>query len=236
MPGVDEHLLTRAAEIATDYRASLATRPAAQPADIDALRAHLGGQLAESPMPPAAVIEQLVTGVEPGLIATAGPRFFGFVIGGSLPAATAADMLAVGWDQCAYNATLAPGEAVAEEIAGGWLKELLGLPAARVRRIRDRRPGRQHVGLAVARHHMLAAAGWDVERDGLTGAPRVRVVASAERHATIDRSLRLLGFGTAALETVAADPNGAIDIAELRPGARRRRRTARSWSACRRAT
>ncbi len=215
MPGVDEHLLTRAAEIATDYRASLATRPAAQPADIDALRAHLGGQLAESPMPPAAVIEQLVTGVEPGLIATAGPRFFGFVIGGSLPAATAADVLAVGWDQCAYNATLAPGEAVVEEIAGGWLKELLGLPAAASVGFVTGGQAANTIGLAVARHHQLAAAGWDVERDGLTGAPRVRIVASAERHATIDRSLRLLGFGTAALETVAADPSGAMDMAGL---------------------
>ena len=90
------------------------------------------------------MIDDLIRAADPGLVATAGPRFFGFVIGGSLPAATAADMLAAGWDQVAFNAASSPAAAVAEEVAGGWLKELLGIPAERVCRLRHRRPGRQH--------------------------------------------------------------------------------------------
>ncbi len=215
MPGVDEQLLTHAAKIATRYRSSLATRPVGRPPDIGGLRAGLGGDLPAAPTPPRAVIDQLARAVEPGLVATAGPRFFGFVTGGSLPAATAADMLAVGWDQCAYNATLAPGEAVVEEVAGGWLKELLGLPDTASSGFVTGGQGANTVGLAVARHVVLERAGWDVERDGMIGAPRVRVVAGAERHATIDRSLRLLGFGTATLETVAARADGAMDMADL---------------------
>jgi glutamate/tyrosine decarboxylase-like PLP-dependent enzyme len=148
-------------------------------------------------------------------VATAGPRFFGFVIGGSLPAATAADVLAVGWDQCAFNAVLSPAAAVVEEIAGGWLKQLLGLPASASVGFVGGGQEANTVGLACGRHAVLADVGWDVETSGLQGAPVVRVVASAERHATIDRSLRLLGFGTAAVEAVAARPDGAIDVGDL---------------------
>ena len=214
--GVDETLLARAAAVATAYRASLADRPVAAPVDIDRLRVDLGGELPASGASPAAVIDQLVAAVDPALVATAGPRFFGFVIGGSLPAATAADVLAVGWDQCSFNATLAPGEAVVEEIAGTWLKQLLGLPARATVGFVTGAQAANTVGLAVARHQVLDAAGWDVERQGLAGAPRVRLVAGAERHATIDRSLRLLGFGTAATDGVGADANGAMDTSELR--------------------
>lgn len=98
---------------------------------------------------------------------------------------------------------------------GEWLKDLLGLPAtASVGFVTDGQAANT-VGLAAARHHLLAEAGWDVERDGLAGGPRIRVVSGQERHATIDRSLRLLGFGTAVVEPVAAAPDGSIDIADL---------------------
>jgi glutamate/tyrosine decarboxylase-like PLP-dependent enzyme len=208
-------LLARAAALAADHRESLAERPVAAAADHVALRAGFGGPLPKDPSPPSEVLEQLARAAEPGLTATAGPRFFGFVIGGGLPAATAADVLAAGWDQNAFNAVLSPAAAAAEDVAGGWLKELLGLPATASTGFVTGGQAANTVGLAAARHHVLAGAGWNAERDGLFGAPRVRVVASTERHVTIDRALRLLGFGTAAVEEVAAGPQGAIDVADL---------------------
>ncbi|MDQ4038057.1 MAG: pyridoxal-dependent decarboxylase [Actinomycetota bacterium] len=210
-----QDLLTRAAATAADYRASLAERPVAPAVDLDALRTAFGGPLPNEPSPPGLVLDELIKAADGGLVASAGPRFFGFVIGGALPAATAADILASGWDQCAFNGVLSPAALAAEEAAGSWLKDLLGIPAtASVGFVTGAQAGNT-VGLAAARHHQLAQAGWDVERDGLAGAPSVRIIASVERHATIDRSLRLLGFGTNIVETVAADANGGIDIADL---------------------
>jgi glutamate/tyrosine decarboxylase-like PLP-dependent enzyme len=213
---VDElrDLLARAAELAADHRESLAERPVARAVDPAALRAGFG-QLRDAPSPPATVLEELARAAEPGLVATAGPRFFGFVVGGSLPAATAADVLAAGWDQNGFNAVLSPAAAAAEEVAGAWLKELLGIPATASTGFVTGGQAANTVGLAAARHHVLAEAGWDVERDGLAGAPRVRVVASEERHATVDRALRLLGFGTRAVEPVKAKSDGAIDVDDL---------------------
>lgn len=207
-------LLARAAELAAEHRTGLGDRPVARPVDLAALRAGFG-QLRDEPTPPATVLEELARAAEPGLVATAGPRFFGFVIGGALPAATAADVLAAGWDQNAFNAVLSPAAAAAEETAGSWLKELLGLPATASAGFVTGGQAANTVGLAAARHHVLAEAGWDVERDGLAGAPRVRVAASEERHATIDRALRLLGFGTRAVVPVRAKPDGAIDVDDL---------------------
>jgi glutamate/tyrosine decarboxylase-like PLP-dependent enzyme len=213
---VDEmrDLLARAAELAAEHRDSLADRPVAREVDPAALRAGFG-ELRDAPGAPAAVLEELARAAEPGLVATAGPRFFGFVIGGALPAATAADILATGWDQNGFNAVLSPAAAAAEETAGAWLKDLLGIPATASTGFVTGGQAANTVGLAAARHHVLAEAGWDVERDGLAGAPRVRVVASEERHATVDRALRLLGFGTRAVEPVKAGPQGAIDIDDL---------------------
>jgi glutamate/tyrosine decarboxylase-like PLP-dependent enzyme len=215
--GVDDvsAVLHRAAAAAADYRATLPTRRVAPSEDLSTLRAEFGGSLGTSPTPPDLVIEELVKAAEGGLMATAGPRFFGFVIGGSLPAAAAADMLATGWDQVAFNTVTSPAAAAAEHAAGEWLKELLGIPAtASVGFVTGAQAGNT-VGLAAARHHVLAEVGWDVERDGLRGAPPVRVIAGVERHATVDRSLRLLGFGTAEMAVVRADANGAIDPADL---------------------
>ncbi len=208
-------LLARAAELAAGYRAGLADRPVAGAVDAAAVRAGFGGPLPADPSPPSEVLEQLARAAGPGLVATAGPRFFGFVIGGALPAATAADVLAAGWDQNGFNAVLSPAAAAAEDVAGTWLKELLGLPAGASTGFVTGGQAANTAGLAAARHHVLAEAGWDVEGDGLTGAPRVRVVASEERHATVDRSLRLLGFGTRAVEPVTAGPQGAIDVEDL---------------------
>ena len=208
-------LFQRAAEVAARHRAGLAGAPVGAATDAGALRLRVDTDLRDAPTPADHVLDELVTAFAPGLVATPGPRFFGFVIGGALPAASAADIVAVGWDQCAFNAVLSPAGAIAEEVAGGWLKQLLGLPTDASVGFVTWAQGANTVSLATARHHVLAAAGWDVERDGLPGAPPVRVVASVERHATIDRALRLLGFGTAVVEEVSADANGAIDVSDL---------------------
>jgi glutamate/tyrosine decarboxylase-like PLP-dependent enzyme len=207
--------LARAAQEVADYQSTLPERPVQPRSDLDALRRVFGTPLPSGPTPAPEVVEELIRAAEDGLMANTGPRFFGFVIGGSLPAATAADILTVGWDQCAFNAILSPAAAAAEESAGAWLKDLLGLPATASVGFVTGAQEANTVGLAAGRHHVLAQAGWDVEREGLSGAPRIRVVASEERHATVDRSLRLLGFGTASIESVVADANGAIDVGEL---------------------
>jgi glutamate/tyrosine decarboxylase-like PLP-dependent enzyme len=186
------------------------------PADVDlgAIRAALGS-LPDQPTPAAGVIQQLADIVEPALVGSTGPRYFGFVTGGALDAATAADVLTTGWDQNAFNAVSSPAAALVEDVAGGWLKELLGLPSAASFGFVTGGQAANTVGLAAARHHVLARVGWDVERDGLYGAPPVRVVASAERHATIDRAIRLLGLGAGTIEPVAADAQGAIGVGDL---------------------
>jgi glutamate/tyrosine decarboxylase-like PLP-dependent enzyme len=208
-------LLHRAAEHAAAYRGSLADRPVSAAADPATVRAAFAGPLPQAPTAADKVVEELIAAAEGGLVATAGPRFFGFVIGGALASATAADMLAAGWDQCAFNRVLAPAASAAEETAGGWLKDLLRIPGSASVGFVTGAQAANTVGLAAARHHVLAEVGWDVERKGLTGAPRVRVIAGAERHATIDRSLRLLGFGSDVVEQVRADGNGAIDMDDL---------------------
>ena len=213
--GALDGLLRTAAAHAATYRASLADRPVRGPRSLDDVAAALGGDLPAEPTPPSAVVEQLVSAVDGGLMSTAGPRFFGFVIGGSLPGAVAADVLAAGWDQCAFNGVLSPAAAAAETVAGGWLKQLLGIPPSASVGFVTGAQAANTAGLAAARHQVLADAGWDVEQRGLSGAPRVRVIASVERHATVDRSLRLLGLGNDAVVPVRADASGAMDMTHL---------------------
>jgi glutamate/tyrosine decarboxylase-like PLP-dependent enzyme len=208
-------LLLRTAERIADYRESVSESRVFPQADIDGVRAALGGPLPDPPTPAARVLDDLVAAVSPALVATTGPRYFGFVIGGASNAATAADLLTTGWDQHAFQAVSSPAAAIVEEVASGWLTDLLGLPATASVGFVTGAQAANTVGLAAARHHVLAAVGWDVERDGLIGAPPLRVVASVERHATIDRALRLLGLGAAIVEGVPADRNGAIDVAAL---------------------
>ncbi|MGY1679231.1 pyridoxal phosphate-dependent decarboxylase family protein [Geodermatophilus sp. SYSU D01176] len=208
-------LLGDVAARAADYRAGVgdvAVFPPGEPAG--AVRAGLGA-LRDEGTDPAVAVAELVAAVEPGLVATTGPRYFGFVVGGALDAATAADMLAVAWDQPAFSAVMSPAAAVVEEVTGAWLAQLLGLPGTASFGFVTGAQAANTVGLAAARHRVLAEAGWDVERDGLGGAPAIRVVATGERHATIDRSLRLLGLGAGALRPVATDGQGRIDVAAL---------------------
>lgn len=208
-------MLVRAARHVAGYRAAVDDAPVFPNVDLEAVRAAIGGRLQDAPEVAETVVDHLVAGIEPAMVATTGPRYFGFVIGGALPAATAAEMLTVGWDQNAYNQLSSPAAAVVEQIAGAWLIELLGLPPAASFGFVTGGQAANTVCLAAARHHVLAQAGWDVEQDGLNGAPAVRILAGEERHATIDRSLRLLGFGAGRLELLPVDGNGAIDVAAL---------------------
>ena len=208
-------VLSDAAELAREFVDGLAERHVGASAGIGELRERLARPLTAAGEDPRTVIAQLAADVEPGLVASAGPRYFGFVIGGALPAAVAADWLTSAWDQNGGGAISAPALAVVEAVAAGWVRELLGLPA-------DCGVGfvtgcqMAHVTcLAAARHAVLADAGWNVEADGLQGAPPVRVVAGANAHVTIARACRILGLGADTVRIVPADGEGRMLAVEL---------------------
>jgi glutamate/tyrosine decarboxylase-like PLP-dependent enzyme len=181
--------------------------------NADELRERLGGKLPDGPSDPADVVDELAEVVEPGLMAMSSGRFFGWVIGGILPSALAADWLVSAWDQNSGFRYPTPGTVAAEEVAAEWLLELLGLPADADVGFTTGATMANFTGLAAGRQHVLAAAGWDVNRLGLTGAPRVRVLAGEERHESIDLALRYLGLG--APEVVPADEQGRLRLDAL---------------------
>jgi glutamate/tyrosine decarboxylase-like PLP-dependent enzyme len=204
-------LLTWVAERGIRYREAVATARVAPTASAPALRDALGGPLPVGPADPFAVVAHLADTLEAGgLMGMASGRFFGFVIGGAVPAALGADWLVSAWDQNSGLFAPTPGTTVAEDIAGQWLLELLGLPSTCSFAFVTGGQMANTTALAAARHHVLAQAGWDVETRGLAGAPAVRIVVGDEAHVTVPRATRLLGFGTACLERVATDANGAM--------------------------
>ncbi len=207
--------LRAAAEHAKAFLATLDERAVAAPADAAAVRSSLGGPLPELGEDPATVIDALAAGAEPGLVATAGPRHFGFVIGGALPAALAADWLVSAWDQCAAFHSLSPAAAAIEEITSAWTLELLGLPDAASVGFVTGGQGANTTCLAAARHAVLASANWNVDRDGLIGAPTVRILCGEQAHATVYTSLRLLGLGAETATRIPADDQGRMDPDEL---------------------
>lgn len=212
----DYDVLVHAAQLAARYRRDLDDRPVhPMEVTVESLRKALG-DLRDEPAAPTDVVDELVAALDHAMVSSSGPRYFGFVVGGTLEAAAAADVLTTGWDQPTYNALSAPAAAAAEEVAGSWLKDLLRLPDDASFGFVTGGQGANTVGLAAARHAVLERVGWDVGELGLNRAPHVRVVATEERHGTIDRALRLLGFGTQALEPVATDRDGAIDTLALR--------------------
>lgn len=161
------------------------------------------------------VIDELVRDVDGGLLGSGGGRFFGWVIGGAVPAALAADWLTATWDQNAAMYACGPAAAVIEEITGVWLKELLGLPASASFAFTTGAQMAHVTALAAARHRLLADRGWDVERQGLFQAPPMRVLCGGEQHASIDRAVRMLGLGTDALIAVGTGPDSRIDLTRL---------------------
>ena len=201
-------LLRRTAELAADYLDTLGERPVFPDVTPEQLRLALGGSLPDGPLPAEQVVEELVAGAEPGVVAMGSGRYFGFVIGGGLPAALAADWLTSAWDQNAGLYVAGPSASVVEQITRDWLLELLGLPGESSIGFVTGTQVAHVTGLAAARWHVLEAVGWDVGRDGLTGAPHIRVLVGEQRHVTVDRALRLLGLG--APTTVAADEQGRM--------------------------
>lgn len=203
-------LLRRTCEIAEAFLSSVDDRPVFPSATFSDLVKALGGPLPENSTDPVEVITELATQADAGLVASPGPRYFGFVTGGSVPGAVAADWLTTAWDQNAGLNILSPASAAIEHVAAGWLLELLDLP-------RDASVGfvtgatmANTTALAAARHEVLRRAGWDVEADGLQGAPRVSVVAGAEAHASIRSATRMLGFGASTIRYSDADDQGRM--------------------------
>jgi glutamate/tyrosine decarboxylase-like PLP-dependent enzyme len=200
--------LDRAAAHAHSWLDSVADRPVPPRRSADDLRGGFAESLPDGPTDPAKVIDLLADLAEPGLMAMASGRFFGWVIGGTLPAALAADWLVSAWDQNTGLRFATPATAAAEEAAGGWLLDLLGLPSGADVGFVTGATMANFTGLAAGRQQVLADAGWDLDRDGLTGAPRVRVFVGGERHETVDHALRLLGLGAPIV--VPADEQGRL--------------------------
>ena len=209
-------LLSETASYAADFLEGLPDRRVIESARVDELRASLGGRLPEEPTDPREVIGELASAADPGIIAIPGGRYFGFVIGGAVPAALAADWLASTWDQNAGLYVGGPSAAVVEEVAGAWLAELLGLPDGVSFGFVTGCQMANFTALGAARHAVLERVGWNVEERGLVGAPPVHVVVGQERHTTIDRALRFLGLGTACVVPVAADDQGRMEPDALR--------------------
>jgi glutamate/tyrosine decarboxylase-like PLP-dependent enzyme len=210
-------LLRRTAELAIEYRRSLSDRPVGVPAGTTAstLEASIGGPLPRTGRDALAVVEELATSIEPGLIAMSGPRYFGFVVGGSVPAALAVDWLTSTWDQNLGLFLMAPGAAVVEQVAADWLVELLGLPSGSSVGFTSGATMANFTGIAAARHAVLRRVGWDVEADGLIGAPPIRVIVGRDVHVSMLSALRYAGFGHARPERIPTDDEGRIDAAEL---------------------
>jgi glutamate/tyrosine decarboxylase-like PLP-dependent enzyme len=207
---LDQRLLDSTLAIARDYLVGLETDHVGPRAPIEQLRSALDVPLPDSGVDAQAVIEELARGMAPGLVASAGPRYFGFVIGGSVPAALAADWLTSAWDQNAAIYAAAPAACVAEDVCARWVVELFGLPkGSSVGFVTGGQIG-NFTGLAAARHGVLRRTGWDVERRGLLGAPPIRVLAGEEAHVTVVVAVRLLGLGTDSIERVAVDSEGRM--------------------------
>jgi glutamate/tyrosine decarboxylase-like PLP-dependent enzyme len=208
-------LLRKAAELSLAYLASLPDRRVAAQADGTAMTQRLRRALPDGPEDPMAVIERMARELDPGLVASAGPRYFGFITGGALPASIAADWLTAAWDQNAAFSVMSPAAAAAEEVAGAWMKDLLGIPADTSHGLTTGAGLANTVGVATGRHAVLAAAGWDVEARGLYGAPEIAVIVGDEAHATLLTALQYLGLGRERVTRVPTDARGAMQSAPL---------------------
>lgn len=206
-----EPALRRAAELGLQYLAGLPERHVGATQDAAQIAARLGGALPDSGTDPTRVVDELAAEVEPGLVASLGPRYFGFVIGGQLPAAAGADWLTTAWGQNAALHALSPAAAAAEEVAGRWMLDLLGLPSDAGIGLPTGAGLGNMIGLAAGRHALLSRLGWDVEARGLYGAPEITVVVGAEAHATLRTALQYLGLGRDRVVSIPTDDQGRMD-------------------------
>lgn len=210
-------LMRDAAERGIRYLEGLDGRGVAATADAVEGLAELGGALPAGPGDPGEVLALLDRHGSPATTANAGPRYFGFVTGGTLPAAAAANWLAAAWDQNAFSFVSSPAAAVIEDIALGWLRDLLDLPAGTGGAFVTGATMANLCGLAAARHRLLTDAGWDVEANGLFGAPEITVIVGDEAHTMLFKALGLLGFGRDRVVRVPADGQGRMRADALPP-------------------
>jgi len=202
--------LERAAEHAFAWLDGLDTRSVATTATSAEMRARLARPLPDRPTDPVQVIDDLVADTAGGILGSQAGRFYGWVIGGATPASMAADWLTTAWDQNSGVQACAPALAVVEEVAAGWLRELFGLPAETGVGFTTGTQMAHMTCLAAARHALLRDRGWDVERQGLFGAPPIRILANRDRHTTVDRAVRFLGLGLDAIEPLAVDERSRV--------------------------
>ena len=208
-------ILERVLEEATAFLDGLPDRRVAARTDVDGVAAALRRPLPEEGVEPLEVIEELIARAEPGVLASPSGRFFGWVIGGVLPATLAADWLTSTWDQNSGLLASSPAAAGTEWVASEWLLDLLGLPASSAVGFVTGAMMANFTCLAAARHEVLRRVGWNVEREGLHGAPKVTVVVGEERHETVDVALRFLGLGEGRSIVVPADDQGRIRLDTL---------------------
>jgi len=218
MPKIEdpEHkALHRALEHSIDYIDSLDERDVPPTATVHELRERLGKDLGDDGVPAARVIDELVADVEGGLLTSGGGRFFAWAIGGALPAAIAADWLTSAWDQNSAIYATSPALAVMEEVAGGWLKDVLGLPPHASFAIVTGCQGAHVTALATARQKLMDERGWDVAARGLSGAPQITIRTGELCHESIDRAARLLGLGTDSVVRHPCHDNGQLDLDDV---------------------
>ncbi|MFD3616533.1 pyridoxal phosphate-dependent decarboxylase family protein [Streptomyces sp. NPDC058676] len=209
-----ETALRQAYGHAVRWLASLSDRRVPARASVDEIVRALGAELPDGPSAPADVVDLLVTACEPGLTAFPSGRFYGFVVGGTEPAALATDWLVSAWDQNCVMRAVSPAYTAAEDIASTWLLDVLGLPSGSAVGFTTGATMANFTCLAAGRDAVLRRAGWDIARDGLAGGPAVRVIVGEGRHMAIDLTLRYLGLGRP--EPVTADDQGRIQPEALR--------------------
>jgi glutamate/tyrosine decarboxylase-like PLP-dependent enzyme len=207
--------LESAATSAMSYLAELGQSPVGARIDAAVLRARIAKPLSRGGLPAKQVISELVANVDGGLHAVASGRFFAWVMGGSLPAALAADWLTSAWDQNAHTYGTGPAAAITEEVVGGWLKEILGIPSGSSFALVTGCQMAHFTCLAAARHALLTQRAWDLETNGLSGAPPIRVLTSEQAHGSIDRAVSLLGMGTSSLVKLPSDSSGRLEPTAL---------------------
>ncbi len=205
--------LDRAHALALEWLRSLADRPVPPAMRIEDITQRLDPVLPDGPTDPAKVVDELAAACDPGLTAIPGGRFFGFVMGGTHPAALAVDWLVSAWDQNTGMRTVTPAHSAVEDLTEAWLLDLLGLPAGGAVGFVTGGTMANFTCLAAGRDEVLRRHGWDVATQGLAESPGVRVLVGAERHDTIDLALRYLGLGSP--EAVAADEQGRMEPAAL---------------------
>lgn len=211
----ERELLAEADRRALNYFDGIASRPVFPGKEAIARLDAFNEPVPEQGVAAHAVLRRLDEIGSPATVASNGPRYFGFVIGATLPAAAAAERMVLAWDQCASSFDNSPIADTLERIAGRWVTELLGLPQESAVGFGTSATACTLACLSAARRALLARKGWNFDEDGLVGAPQVRVVISATCHITVKKALRILGFGTKHLVIAPTDPHGRVDPKQL---------------------